>query len=276
MSDEARKPDDPAKPESTQPHKPRISAAPPPVNKMPLIAAAVALIALAGVFAIFKVHKDGQTGVIEPASPAKPPAAKAETGEATAPVAATRTPAAVRTPAAPVAPAATAEPHAEPLVGDVFEGLITGLGSRGDGRLRLEGNTVYITGAKEGETVRYRITQQLDRFWTGELVAADTPLTQLLKSDKPAAAEAPTIEPAKDLPAGVLDGVTSTAEQVQVGTVFSVVITDRDRYNPDKNGFCRIGGFAVIVADTQPGTERVKIRITERHERRADAVIVAD
>ncbi len=276
MSDDTRKQDAPSKTDTTSQQKKRVISPPPPANKMPLIAAAVALIALAGVFAIYKVKQD-QTEVIEQPAVTAPAAAgtvaaPTDVSGREAQTAVAATPVAVR----PTVPAVTAGPRTEPLVGDVFEGRVTGLGSQGDGRLRLEGSTVYVPGTKEGETVRYRLVRQFERFWIGEKVAADTPLTQLAKKDKPAVPAAAEIEPATDLPEGVLDGVTSTAEQVQEGTVFSVVITDHDRFNPDKNGFCRIGGFAVIVADTQPGTERVKIRITKRHERRADAVVVSD
>lgn len=276
--------------EATPKKRPPVAAAP---SKMPLVAAAVAFVALAAVLAVIKLRRAGETEVIESpvvAAPAKPAApatpAPAQPAATTAPVSAQPIPpAAVARPAtpaavAPAAPAAADSARTEPREGDVFEGVVNGLGSRGDGRLRLRGKTVYVPGTKEGETVRYRIIQDNDRFLLGERVAAETPLTELAPAPKPAAETAaaaaapPAVAPATDLPEGVLDGVVSKADAVVAGAEFSVVITDRDRFNPEKNGVCRIGGLVVIVEGVQPGPNRVRIRITERLERRANAVMV--
>lgn len=83
-------------------------------------------------------------------APATEAAAPADTASAPSP-----------TPAAP-SPAETLPQL--PVVGQTYEGLLTGTGNgketRGLGKLKLFDCTVYVRGASKGETVRFRITEE--------------------------------------------------------------------------------------------------------------------
>ena len=225
----------------------------PPANPsvLPLGVAALAVLVLGVVAALFLARRDREDAVVE-----EPPSAAPETAAASS--------------AAPE----TEVPRTEPREGDVFEARVTGLGSKGDGRLNLRGKTVYIPGTQTGETVRFRITRDTGRFLLGERAAPGTPLTVLAPVPAPQPVAMPQPLPPGSLPPGVLDGATAPAEAVLPGVEFSVVVTDHDRYAPGTNGFCRIDGFAVVVARAPPGPDRVRIRLTERLERRAAAELV--
>ena len=73
----------------------------------------------------------------------------------------------------------------------------------------------------------------------------------------------PAAEPAK---ASAADGAVPGAE-------FDVVIKDKDRKTPDRDGVARIDGLVVFVPGTQPG-DRVRIRITDRQPRFATAEVI--
>lgn len=51
-----------------------------------------------------------------------------------------------------------------PKVGDVYEGLLTGAGggkeTMGLGRVKINDHSIYVRGAKKGETVRFRIVEE--------------------------------------------------------------------------------------------------------------------
>ncbi len=226
--------DEPSKPGSN-PSKP---VRPPPATL------AVALVAVVAVVAVHLLRDKRAEGVVE---------------ESTSVESAAAIPAAIRD--------AERQPDAlrtDPGVGDVFEGLVTGEGSRGDGRLRVRGRTVYVAGARRNETVRFRLTQERGRIFLGERMPDDTPLTVLAPLPS-----APVVVVSADTV--VMNAAESDAGTVQAGAVFRLVLEDRDRFNPDRNAFCRIGGFAVVVENAQPGPDEVTIRITERMERRAVA-----
>ena len=53
-------------------------------------------------------------------------------------------------------------------VGDVLEVTIEGQASRGDGIAKKDGFVIFVAGAKQGETVRVKITDVKARFAIGE------------------------------------------------------------------------------------------------------------
>ncbi len=220
---------------------------PPDKPSRPLVLLAVALVAVAAVLAVYLLHDPGPAGVVE----------QSRTVESLTEV---------PTGSGEVEQPSDAE-RDTPRVGDVFEGLVLGEGSRGDGQLRVRGRTVYVPGARRRDTVRFRLTEDRGNFLLGVLVTDDIPLTVLAPLPRPPVAEVPADTP-------VLDAATSNALAVQPGAVFRVVIEDRDRFNPERNAFCRIGGFAVVVENAQPEPDPVTIRIRDRQERRALAEVV--
>ncbi len=248
--------------ETEEPSKASTSPAKP---ARPLATLAVALVAVAAVMAVYLLRDNSAKGVVEertgvdraPARPVERESSPAAVGGAAA-----------RPAAAREAPSRSPETQrTEPQVGDVFEGLVVGEGSRGDGRLRVRGRTVYVAGARRNETIRFRLTQERGQVFLGDRVPDDTPLTVLAPR-----ATAPLVEVSAD--ATVLNAAESEAQAVQPGAVFRLVLEDRDRFNPDRNAFCRIGGFAVVVENAQPGPDEVTIQIKERLERRAVAELV--
>ena len=159
--------------------------------------------------------------------------------------------------AAPASPVSAVSPEAvvldaaapglKPEEGGLYRGRLTGHGREGDGTLRLDGKTVYVKGAREGELVTFRVLRIADRYIQAETV--DAP-----------AAPAPS--------AAVRSGANASADDVQPGAVFDVEIVEPSRRNPDRDGVARIGGLIVIVPDSRPG-QTVRIRIRDRQPRYA-------
>jgi predicted RNA-binding protein with TRAM domain len=56
-------------------------------------------------------------------------------------------------------------------VGDEVEVKIEAVASKGDGIAKKDGFVIFIKGAKEGETVKVRITEVKERFAVGEIIA---------------------------------------------------------------------------------------------------------
>lgn len=56
-------------------------------------------------------------------------------------------------------------------VGDEVEVKVEAVASKGDGIAKKDGFVIFIKGAKEGDTVKVRITDVKARFAIGELVA---------------------------------------------------------------------------------------------------------
>lgn len=56
-------------------------------------------------------------------------------------------------------------------VGDEIEVKIEAVASKGDGIAKKDGFVIFVKGAKEGDTVKIRITDVKERFATGELSA---------------------------------------------------------------------------------------------------------
>lgn len=54
--------------------------------------------------------------------------------------------------------------------GDEVEVKIEAVASKGDGIAKKDGFVIFIKGAKEGETVKVRITEVKERFAVGEIV----------------------------------------------------------------------------------------------------------
>jgi len=55
--------------------------------------------------------------------------------------------------------------------GDEVEVKIEAVASKGDGIAKKDGFVIFITGAKEGETVKVRITEVKERFAIGEIIS---------------------------------------------------------------------------------------------------------
>jgi len=56
-------------------------------------------------------------------------------------------------------------------VGDEVEVKIEAVASKGDGIAKKDGFVIFIKGAKEGDTVKARITEVKERFAIGEIIA---------------------------------------------------------------------------------------------------------
>ena len=146
--------------------------------------------------------------------------------------------------------------------GSVYRGKVEDRGRKGDGIVRVEGKVVFVEGAEPGQRVEFRVVENLPNFARGTLVRV------LDGSDE--TDSAPT-ETANEIEEGVvLDGISSSAEDVQAGAVFDVVVTEQDRKMPEVNGVTRIGGLVVFVPKSQPG-DQVRIRIRDRRPRFAFA-----
>ncbi len=55
-------------------------------------------------------------------------------------------------------------------VGDELEVKIEGTASKGDGIAKKDGFVIFIRNAKEGDTVKVKITDVRERFATGEVI----------------------------------------------------------------------------------------------------------
>jgi 23S rRNA (uridine2552-2'-O)-methyltransferase len=55
--------------------------------------------------------------------------------------------------------------------GDELEVKVEAVASKGDGIAKKDGFVIFIKGAKEGDTVKIRITEVKERFAVGEIIA---------------------------------------------------------------------------------------------------------
>jgi len=135
---------------------------------------------------------------------------------------------------------------ANPDQGKVYKGTVEGVGSKGDGIVRVDGKIVFVPGAEKGDVISFRIVETRDKYNKGKLVAKENP-----------------------------DGKTAenSADDVTVGREYEVTISEKDRKQPDKNGVTRISGLVVFIPGTQPG-DKVRIRITDRGPRYARAIVL--
>lgn len=138
--------------------------------------------------------------------------------------------------------------------GEVYTGVVVSVGRMGDGLIKVDGQSVYVAGAQKGERVVFEVTDKRENFWNGRLIR------------KLAAEESGRPRPAAEEKA-------MRAPGVQVGGEFEVVVRERERRNPDKDGVARVDGLAVLIPDCKPG-DRLKIRIVERLPTLAKAEII--
>jgi len=54
--------------------------------------------------------------------------------------------------------------------GEQYEADITELSSRGDGIARIQGFIIFVSGAKTGDHVKFKVTRVAQRFATAEIV----------------------------------------------------------------------------------------------------------
>ncbi|MCX7817925.1 MAG: TRAM domain-containing protein [Kiritimatiellae bacterium] len=144
-----------------------------------------------------------------------------------------------------------AEGGAEPVPvppANLHTAVVEGVGSRGDGRVMLDGLPVYIPGAAAGERVVFEIVRRGERSATGRLVAK-------LRAEG--------------------GGPSGGSGPLRVGDVLEVTITERAYRAPDRDGVARVGGFPVIVPGTQTG-QTLRVRILEIRERHAVAERLTD
>jgi predicted RNA-binding protein with TRAM domain len=55
--------------------------------------------------------------------------------------------------------------------GDEVEVKVEAVASKGDGIAKKDGFVIFIKGAKEGDTIKVRITEVKERFAVGEIIA---------------------------------------------------------------------------------------------------------
>lgn len=167
-------------------------------------------------------------------------------------------------------PAVAAEEKPSAPAVQVYTGVVEGVGSRGDGRLKMDGILVYVPGTAKGDRIAFEIVRRNERFGTGKLVeklAADTAA--------PSAAPVPEASAATNSPgpgAGA-PAVPDAGGPPKEGEERTVTIAEKARRNPDQDGVVRLGGMVVIVPGTQPG-QTVKIRITSVRDRVSFAEVV--
>lgn len=137
-----------------------------------------------------------------------------------------------------------------PVVGGKYRAKIEDVGKKGDGLARVGGKVVFIPGTTKGEEVEFVITEDRGNTCSARLLS---------KAEAPAGEVAPR-------KASAADGAVPGAE-------FDVIIKDKDRKTPDRDGVARIDGLVVFVPNSQPG-DHVKIRITDRQPRFAAAEVI--
>ena len=136
-----------------------------------------------------------------------------------------------------------------PVVGGKYRATITDIGKKGDGLTKVGGKVVFIPGTAKGEEVEFVITEDRENSCQALLIGKTS--------------EAPAAAPRK----------ASEADGAIAGAVFDVVIKDKDRKTPDRDGVARIDGLVVFVPNSQPG-DHLKIRITDRQPRFATAEVI--
>lgn len=153
-------------------------------------------------------------------------------------------------------------------VGGIYTGVVEDVGRKGDGIVRVGGKVVFVNDVQKGQQIVFRVVENNDRFAMGELVGEG--VVSASEEEGPPTGTALGLA-SDDVTAR--DGATAAAEEVQVGGVFDVVVVEKDKKAPDRNGVARIGGLVIFVPDSQPG-ERVVIRIIERRPRFARAEVM--
>jgi len=56
-------------------------------------------------------------------------------------------------------------------IGDELEVKIEAVAAKGDGIAKKDGFIIFVKGAKEGETIKIKITEVRERFAVGEIVS---------------------------------------------------------------------------------------------------------
>ncbi len=166
-----------------------------------------------------------------------------------------------------------AEPAAAPAAPAtvVHTGVVEGVGSRGDGRLKVDDVIIYVPGAGKGDRIVFEIVRKGDRFGTGRLVEKLAAETALAAPSAPAETNAPAATASNAAPAAAAGAGGLPKE----GEERTVTITEKARRNPDTDGVVRLGGMVVIVPGTQPG-QTVRIRIASVRERIAFGEVVPE
>lgn len=180
--------------------------------------------------------------------------------------------------AKPVEAAAPAEEKPEVPAVQVYTGIVEGVGSRGDGRLKIDGIVVYVPGTTKGDRIVFEIVRRNERFGTGKLVgkleaAAAVPAAEATPPMAAAADESAASVTNAPAPAVPTPAVPDAGGPPKEGEERTVTIEEKARRNPDQDGVVRLGGMVVIVPGTQPG-QTVKIRITSVRERVSFAEVV--
>lgn len=206
-----------------------------------------AIARIGGMITFVSGGRVGETRVVEVTAVKKTTAEAVAVGDAEKTAAPATAPAA-ETPAAPAT--------------QVCTGVVEGVGSRGDGRLKVDDVTIYVPGAAKGDRIVFEIVRKGDRFGTGRLV-------EKLSAD--AAPAAPATPPGTIVPAAPATNAAPAAAAdaggpPKEGEERTVTITEKARRNPDTDGVVRLGGMVVIVPGTQPG-QTVRIRITSVRDR---------
>lgn len=159
-------------------------------------------------------------------------------------------------------------------VGQVYSGIVSDLGKKGDGIVRVEGKVVFIPGVKVGDKLSFRVTEDAGTIARGERVEAEA---QAAATPAPAAAEvgaaAQASAPTSSAQTAQAPAAAGPADAVQPGAELEVQVTEKNNRNPEQDGVARVGGLVVFVPQSQPG-DRVRIRIVERRPRSATAEVI--
>lgn len=154
------------------------------------------------------------------------------------------TPSEAQTPAGPGSVTPDGIGTHAPGTNRVYEGIVEGLGSRGDGRIRLHDRSIYIPGAQDGHRVKFVITEDRGGHSVGEL---------RWQSPEP-----------------VADNTGNDPREDLTGRSMTAVVTDRGKQG---DGKIVVNGKPIYIPDTQPG-QKVTFVITEDLGHSATARVV--
>ncbi|MBQ9344704.1 MAG: TRAM domain-containing protein [Kiritimatiellae bacterium] len=166
----------------------------------------------------------------------------------------------------PYVPAAD-DPAAFVKDGAVLDVVISEASSKNpetEGVAKVEGLIVFVTGATTmGERVNVRITQRRERMAFAELTGEPAGTGPLPYSESGSRRSRSAFVPtANDETAFVVPGAE-----------FDVIISEASSKNPDTEGVARVRGLVIFVEGATTIGERVNVRVTERRERMAQAVL---
>jgi len=128
---------------------------------------------------------------------------------------------------------------------------------RSSGIAKIGGRATFIPGARRGQTAIVDVTRVRDR-------AVDAIMVKVLSE---------VALPPKVLRPAFVPQPGDSAAHVMPGAEMDVVITEASERNPDTEGVAKVSGLVVFVRGATQIGERVNVRITERREKMAFAML---